>query len=214
MARRTLPACCFVALLAEEIIHSPRDPSLPSVLARHRWARRSPTGPPASPLSSANLGRAPERRPSWQFLGSLTWARQPLQTVKRKKWFLAWFRGHVEYSEVQNLDKRTMASFAARPSRPWSVEEAAVFAARKEFELLKLLATDRKALATARRLGAFRSYTHSQPPTAAVSGSGASASRTGDATSHQRGEVNPARRSAARHAPPPAREGKQPQPHG
>ena len=35
-----------------------------------------------------------------------------------------------------------MASFAVRPSRPWSVEESAMFAARKEFELLKLLSTD------------------------------------------------------------------------
>ena len=50
-------------------------------------------------------------------------------------------------------------SFAARPSRSWSVEESAMFAARKEFELLKLLATDKKALATARRLGAGPSST-------------------------------------------------------
>ena len=35
----------------------------------------------------------------------------------------------------------------------WSVEEAAVFAARKEYELLKLLATDRKLLGLAVRLG-------------------------------------------------------------
>ena len=55
-----------------------------------------------------------------------------------------------------------MASFAVRPSRPWSVEESAMFAARKEFELLKLLSTDKKALATARRLGAFRPQP--QPP--------------------------------------------------
>ena len=49
-----------------------------------------------------------------------------------------------------------MASFAGRrPSRSWTVEECAVFAARKEFELLKLLSTDKKALATARRLGFF-----------------------------------------------------------
>ena len=61
-----------------------------------------------------------------------------------------------------------MASFAARPSRPWTVEEHALFAARKEFELLKLLATDKKALATARRLGAFRP--HPQPPSPAAAG--------------------------------------------
>ena len=35
----------------------------------------------------------------------------------------------------------------------WSVEECALFAARREFELLKLLSSDKKALATARRLG-------------------------------------------------------------
>ena len=41
-----------------------------------------------------------------------------------------------------------------------------MFAARKEFELLKLLATDKKALATARRLGAFSPQL--QPPSPAV----------------------------------------------
>jgi len=48
-----------------------------------------------------------------------------------------------------------MASFArpALPQREWTVEEHALFAARKEFELLKLLSRDRKALAAARRLG-------------------------------------------------------------
>ena len=41
-----------------------------------------------------------------------------------------------------------------RPAgREWTVEEAALFAARREFELLRLLSTDRRALATARRLG-------------------------------------------------------------
>jgi hypothetical protein len=60
-----------------------------------------------------------------------------------------------------------MASFAGRrPSRLWTVEECAVFAARKEFELLKLLATDKGALATARRLGFSTSagHPHSHPP--------------------------------------------------
>jgi hypothetical protein len=46
-----------------------------------------------------------------------------------------------------------MASFSRRPSRPWTIDECALFAARKEFELLKLLATDKKAMAAARRLG-------------------------------------------------------------
>ena len=34
---------------------------------------------------------------------------------------------------------------------------------RREFELLKLLATDKKALATARRLGAFHILTRNRP---------------------------------------------------
>ena len=41
-----------------------------------------------------------------------------------------------------------------RPAgREWTVEEAALFAARRDYELLRLLSTDRRALATARRLG-------------------------------------------------------------
>lgn len=60
----------------------------------------------------------------------------------------------------------------------WSVEESALFAARKEFELLKLLSTDKKALATARRLGLFvnRTESHSHKSTAAVDGAGAATS--------------------------------------
>ena len=46
-----------------------------------------------------------------------------------------------------------MASFSRRPSRLWTIDECALFAARKEFELLKLLSTDKKAMAGARRLG-------------------------------------------------------------
>jgi hypothetical protein len=43
---------------------------------------------------------------------------------------------------------------AARPAcREWSVEEAAVFAARRDYELLRLLSRDRNALRTARILG-------------------------------------------------------------
>ena len=46
---------------------------------------------------------------------------------------------------------------AARPAgREWTVEEAAVYAARRDFELLKLLATDKRALRTARVLGMCR----------------------------------------------------------
>jgi hypothetical protein len=68
-----------------------------------------------------------------------------------------------------------MASFArsALPPRrrEWTVEEHALFAARKEFELLRLLSTDKKALAAARRLGlstiAGHPQSHPQPPAAA-----------------------------------------------
>ena len=47
-----------------------------------------------------------------------------------------------------------MASYRRAARREWSVEESAIFAARRDFELLKLLAAepDKKVLATARRL--------------------------------------------------------------
>ena len=66
-----------------------------------------------------------------------------------------------------------MASFVVRqPSRRWTVEECAVFSARKEYELIKLLATDKRALATARRLGCFASaghpHSHPLPPAASA----------------------------------------------
>ena len=50
-----------------------------------------------------------------------------------------------------------MASYRRAARREWSVEESAIFAARRDFELLKLLAAepDKKVLATARRLKAF-----------------------------------------------------------
>jgi hypothetical protein len=50
-----------------------------------------------------------------------------------------------------------MASFARRwsPAAAWSVDDASTFAAQKEFKLLQLLSTDKKALATARRLGGY-----------------------------------------------------------
>ena len=58
--------------------------------------------------------------------------------------------GKLELAKFWN-----MASFCRpRSSRAvWSIEESALFAARKEFELLRLLATDKAALTTARRLG-------------------------------------------------------------
>ena len=50
-----------------------------------------------------------------------------------------------------------------RPQNQWSVHDAALFAATRDFELLKLLSTDKKAFATARRLGG--SWAPQQPPT-------------------------------------------------
>jgi hypothetical protein len=65
-----------------------------------------------------------------------------------------------------------MASFAARrsPRAAWSVEECARFAALKEYELLRLLSTDKKALMTARRLGLTFSQSQPQPPISASAG--------------------------------------------
>eukprot|EP00966_Prymnesium_polylepis_P202015 4680098-Prymnesium_polylepis.1 len=81
-----------------------------------------------------------------------------------------------------------MASFLRsvappRARREWSLEEAALSAARKEFELLKLLSTDKKALATARRLGLLFGQTQMQPqtPPAANAGGGAAARPAGAA---------------------------------
>ena len=73
-----------------------------------------------------------------------------------------------------------MASFlrAARPPprrAEWSVDDCALFAARKEFELLKLLSTNKKALATARRLGLFHIQPQPHPPAAAEGGAAARA---------------------------------------
>jgi pyruvate/2-oxoglutarate dehydrogenase complex dihydrolipoamide acyltransferase (E2) component len=105
-----------------------------------------------------------------------------------------------------------MASFASRPLRPWSVEEHAVFAARKEFELLKLLATDKKALATARRLSAFRP--HPQPPSPAVADGArkaaaapppVAAAPTASAAAPNSRQRRSASRSAKRHAAQRAR---------
>ena len=60
-----------------------------------------------------------------------------------------------------------MASFARSVlpprQREWTVEEHALFAARKEFELLRLLSTDKRALATARRLGFSTTVAQPQP---------------------------------------------------
>ena len=73
-----------------------------------------------------------------------------------------------------------MASFARSPAprAGWTIAEAALFAARKEYELLRLLSADKKALATARRLGLpfGQAQPHTQPhPPAAPAGIDAAA---------------------------------------
>jgi hypothetical protein len=97
-----------------------------------------------------------------------------------------------------------MHSFARpRPPRAeWTVEECARFAALKEFELLKLLSTDKKALATARRLGSFTSYSH-QPPAQGAFGCAKAADRVAIPPTHGRTATRAAgnsqqRRSVAR----------------
>ena len=76
-----------------------------------------------------------------------------------------------------------MASFVrCAPPRPlqtppeWSLEDAACFffffffAALKEFKLLQLLSTDKKALATARRLGFLFGHTRKRSTRAPARG--------------------------------------------
>lgn len=58
---------------------------------------------------------------------------------------------------------KAAARRSLRPGNGWSLEEHALFAARKEFELLKLLSTDAKALMAARRLGFLLSGSAGQP---------------------------------------------------
>ena len=117
--------------------------------------------------------------------------------------------------------RASMASFlrsAAPPRREWSLEEAALFAARKEFELLKLLSTDKKALATARRLGFLFSQTQMQPqtPPAASAGGVAAARPAGaadDASVAPPAAPRRARRRSARRAQPAEWAHTQPQTH-
>ena len=45
----------------------------------------------------------------------------------------------------------------------WTIEECTRFAVLKEFELLQLISKDKKAFATARRLGLYCSQPHPQP---------------------------------------------------
>ena len=101
-----------------------------------------------------------------------------------------------------------MASYRRAARREWSVEESAIFAARRDFELLKLLAAepDKKVLATARRLKAFKSQPLQQQ-TLAPAGSVRPATQPSCAAQEQDGAatgVAPAnaqkRRSAVRSA--------------
>ena len=113
-----------------------------------------------------------------------------------------------------------MASFvgSAPPRRAeWSVDDAARFAALKEFKLLQLLSSDKKALATARRLGFMFGHTQTQPHPPADSAGGAAASSptdAADASSSARSEAPPrVRQRPARSAQPAARAPAQPQTH-
>ena len=102
-----------------------------------------------------------------------------------------------------------MASFLHRPQRhaDWSVEDCALYAARKEFELLKLLSTDKRALATARRLGLFQAAGHphapSPSPTAAALGGDSPGDSVGadDASAKPRGSRSQRRPACNASAP-------------
>ena len=97
----------------------------------------------------------------------------------------------------------TMASFARRwsPAAAWSVDDASTFAAQKEFKLLQLLSNDKKALATARRLGVFSQKPQLQgQASAARAGAGASRSSNAGAASTPKGPTAKQKKSAARSA--------------
>ena len=109
-----------------------------------------------------------------------------------------------------------MASFAGRRRvvPPWSIDDASTFAALKEFKLLQLLATDKKALTTARRLGlslSHSSHSHSHSPSRSSAAdcvasrrhpaaAAASATTTEKNTRQRRSAARSARRHAARRA--------------
>ena len=101
-----------------------------------------------------------------------------------------------------------MPSFARRrpPTAAWSVDDASTFAAQKEFKLLQLLSTDKKAFTTARRLGLFSTQPQSQQTARSGAAAkvasvrrtpGAASGRTAEPNSRQR---RSALRSARRHA--------------
>ena len=101
-----------------------------------------------------------------------------------------------------------MASFAGRRRvvPAWSIDDASTFAALKEFKLLQLLSTDKKAFTTARRLGLSFSHPQSQPPSRSPAGSGAVPPRPPVAvaapasTTKNARQRRSAERSARRHA--------------
>ena len=96
-----------------------------------------------------------------------------------------------------------MASFGGRQraAPAWSVDDASTFAAQKEFKLLQLLSTDKKALATARRLGFFSQQPQPQGrASAAQAGSAASCPPGAGAAPASAGPNARKRKSAARSA--------------
>ena len=98
-----------------------------------------------------------------------------------------------------------MASFAGRrrAAPTWSIDDASTFAALKEFKLLQLLSTDKKAFTTARRLGLSFSHSQSQPCSSASAAAGpaaAPAPPTADAAPVSAAPNARRRRSSARSA--------------
>ena len=91
-----------------------------------------------------------------------------------------------------------------QPRDQWSVEDAALFAATRDFQLLRLLSTDKKALATARRLGgswakplATQNRTHTPAAQRAAGGDAPTQAATPrEGNSRQR---RSAKRATARH---------------
>ena len=79
-------------------------------------------------------------------------ARDRLSLLRRYDW--RWYNNTYHCNNKKTIKQaHSMASFSRRPSRLWTIDECALFEARKEFELLKLLSIDKKAMAAARRLG-------------------------------------------------------------
>ena len=98
-----------------------------------------------------------------------------------------------------------MASFAGRrrAAPAWSIDDASTFAALKEFKLLQLLSSDKKAITTARRLGLSYSKSQSQPPSSASAAAKPTASPRQPAAAAAPAPAGPnarQRRSAARSA--------------